>query len=108
MTATPQHPADGGADGLDDLTTDDLRHRAVDVARRRRDVGFFWDLLKHLPASVDTAHTGDMSAGGTFETVQEAVELVREWRSSDYGDREPLLRARFLQYLRAHPEAAPR
>lgn len=100
MSPTPQHPADGRFAELEALPTEELRQRAVELAKRRHDIGFFWDLVKHFPAATDQANTADASAGGTFETLQEAVELVREWRTGDYGDREPLLRARFLDYLR--------
>ena len=104
MTSAPQQPAAGDAplDDLDALPTDVLRARAVELGKRRRDVGFFWDLVKHLPAASDSRNTADASSGGAFETVQEALELLREWREGDYGDREPLLRARFLDYLRTH------
>lgn len=102
MSTTPQPPADSRVAELEALPTDELRQRAVDLAKRRHDLGFFWDLVKHLPAATDQTNTADASAGGTFETVQEAVELVREWRTGDYGDREPLLRARFIDYLRSH------
>jgi hypothetical protein len=101
MSTTPQ-PPDGRVAELEALPTEELRQRAVDLAKRRHDVGFFWDLVKHLPAATDQANTADASAGGTFETLQEAVELVREWRTGDYGDREPLLRARFVDYLRSN------
>jgi len=85
---------------LDALSTDELRHRAVDLARHRRDVGFFWDLVKHLPAASDTADA-DASAGGTFETIQDTIELVREMSTGDYGSHEPMIRARFIDYLRS-------
>jgi alkylhydroperoxidase family enzyme len=100
MSTAPQPPV--SADDLDALPTGELRARAVDLAKRRHDLGFFWDLLKHMPAATDQTNTADASAGGTFETLQEAVELVREWRTGDYGDREPLLRARFIDYLSSH------
>lgn len=85
---------------LDALSTDELRHRAFEVAEQRRDVGFFWDLVRHLPASADVA-TEDGSAGNITGSIAETVGAVRElFRGhSDYGDAEPLLRARFIEYL---------
>ena len=87
------------ADGLDDLSTEDLRQRAFDKARAAHDAGFFWDLVKHLRASHAIA-AEDGSAGGLTGSIAELVELGRELTGKDLGDDEPLVRARFLDYLR--------
>jgi hypothetical protein len=87
-------------DTLESLSTDELRHRAFAVAERRLDVGFFWDLLKHLPASMRVA--GDDAFSGAPAAVSDAVELFREFRGDHLGESEPLIRAKFLDYLRAH------
>ncbi len=84
---------------LDSLSTDDLRHRAFDKAQGAHDVGFFWDLAKHLRASRALAGE-DGSGGGLTGSITEAVELVRELLGKDLGADEPLVRARFLDYLR--------
>jgi len=84
---------------LDSLSTDDLRHRAFDKAQVAHDVGFFWDLAKHLRASRALAGE-DGSGGGLTGSITEAVELVRELLGKDLGADEPLVRARFLDYLR--------
>ena len=84
---------------LDDLTTEELRVRAFDKARDAHDLGFFWDLVKHLRASASLS-AEDGSAGGLTGSISEAVELVRELMGKDLGDDEPLLRARFLDYLK--------
>jgi hypothetical protein len=84
---------------LDALTTDELRHQAFDKARDAHDVGFFWDVVKHLRASQSLA-TEDGSGGGLTGTISEAVEIVRELMGKDLGDDEPLLRAKFMDYLR--------
>ena len=84
---------------LDALTTDELRQQAFDKARTAHDVGFFWDVVKHLRASQSFA-TEDGSGGGLTGTISEAVEIVRELMGKDLGDDEPLLRAKFLDYLR--------
>ena len=83
---------------LDALTTDDLRHQAFEKARDAHDVGFFWDLVKHLRAS---RTSGDGSSGSLTGSLAEAVDAVRELMGKDLGDDEPLLRARFLDYLRS-------
>jgi hypothetical protein len=84
---------------LDGLSTEELRRRAFDRAEQRHDVGFFWDLIRHLPPSEDVA-TEDASSGAITGSVAELVELVRELMGRDLGDTEPLIRARFIDYLR--------
>ncbi len=83
---------------FDALTTEDLRQRAFDKARDAHDVGFFWDLVKHLRATASFA-AEDGSGGGLTGSITDAVEIVRELMGKDLGDDEPLLRARFVQYL---------
>jgi hypothetical protein len=83
---------------LESLSTDDLRHRAFEKARAAHDVGFFWDLVKHLRASQSLAQE-DGSGGGLTGSISDAIELVRELMGKDLGDDEPLLRARFTSYL---------
>jgi len=83
---------------LDALSTDELRHRAFEKARAAHDVGFFWDLVKHLRASQSLAQE-DGSSGGLTGSIADAVEVVRELMGKDLGDDEPLLRARFTDYL---------
>lgn len=85
---------------LDALTTDELRRQAFDKAREAHDVGFFWDLVKHLRASHALA-AEDGSAGGLTGSITELYELSRELMGKDLGDAEPLIRARFEQYLTA-------
>lgn len=85
---------------LQALSTDELRQQAFAKAERAHDVGFFWDLVKHLRASRSIA-SEDGSGGGLTGTLSELVHLVRELGGHDLGDDEPLLRARFLDYLKA-------
>lgn len=85
---------------LDDLSTDELRKRAFEKAEHAHDVGFFWEVVKHLRASSAIAGE-DGSAGGITGTIAEGVAVVRELLGQrPLGDDEPLLRARFLDYLR--------
>jgi hypothetical protein len=85
---------------LDALTTDELRRQAFDKAREAHDVGFFWDLVKHLRATSAFA-AEDGSGGGITGSISDAVEIVRELMGKDLGADEPLLRARFVEYLTA-------
>jgi hypothetical protein len=86
---------------LDSLSTDELRARAIKLAERRRDVGFFWDLAKHLPASQDASTDDGFSGPST--TLSDFLELWRELRAEHVtNENEPLLRASFIDYLATH------
>jgi hypothetical protein len=83
---------------LDALPTEELRERAFALAVRQRDLGFFWDVFRHLPHADDTEGL-DASLGAVGASVSDAVSLWREMTGHGYGDREPLLRAAFMDYL---------
>jgi len=100
MISLPRYPA-AMADDLDELSTEELRKRAFAHAEHHADVGFFWDLIRHLPSAADL-EGDDGSLGGVSGGIAEVVELVRELLGKDLGHHEPLLRARYLDYLRAH------
>lgn len=87
---------------LEALSTEELRQQAFHVAERRMDVGFFWDLLKHLPASMELA--GDDSFTAAPAAVSDLIELFREFRGEHLAEAEPMLRAKFLDYLSEHAE----
>lgn len=85
---------------LDALSTDELRSRALEKAEKGKDIGFVWDLIKHMRGSQAIAGE-DGSSGGITGSISELVTMVRELRGKEpLGDDEPLLRARFLDYLR--------
>jgi hypothetical protein len=84
---------------LDQLSTEELRQRAFDRAEHHHDIGFFWDLIKHLPSADDIA-TEDASSGHITGGITEAVDVVRELMGRGLGETEPLVRARFIDYLR--------
>jgi hypothetical protein len=83
---------------LDGLPTEELQERAFDLARRRRDVSFFWSLFEHLPAG----ETGDDGALGVQGTVDDAVAVWKDTTQHEYGDQEPVIRAAFIDYLLNH------
>jgi hypothetical protein len=83
---------------LDALSTEELQERAFDRARERADVGFFWRLAEHLPAPDD----GSDGSLGIQSTVDDAVAVWKESTGHEYGDREPLIRAAFIDYLLKH------
>lgn len=87
------------ASDLEHLSTDELRSRAFDKAEQAKDLGFFWDVIKHMRSSQAIAGE-DGSSGAITGTITEAVHLVRELTGrAPLGDDEPLLRAKFLDYL---------
>lgn len=85
---------------LDALPTEELRQRAFDRAEERHDAGFFWDLLRHLPGTEAVA-AEDGSPGNISGGIAEGLAAVRELVTGDLGDLEPLVRARFIDYLRS-------
>jgi hypothetical protein len=94
MSETPS------VDELDALTTEELRHRAFELAEHKHDVRFFWDLVKHLRASRDLA-AEDGSAGHITGSITDAVDAVRELTTGGFdASEEPLVRARFIDYIR--------
>ncbi len=89
------------SDELLDLSTDELRKRAFEKAEKAHDVRFFWDLVAHMRAGSAIAGE-DGSSGSITGTLTEAVHAVRELTGkAPMGQDEPLLRARFVDYLRS-------
>ena len=85
---------------LDALSTEELRSRAFDKAEREHDLRFVWDVATHLRGARAIAGE-DGSSGAITGTIAEAVAVVRELMGkAPLGEDEPLLRARFLDYLR--------
>lgn len=83
---------------LDALSTSELRERAFSKAERSRDIGFFWDLVKHMGAS-EAIGSDDGSAGGLGEGIGGAIDLVRELLGHHEESMAPMLRARYIDYL---------
>lgn len=89
-------------DGLDDLSYSELHDRAFELAQRRRDLRFFADLYSHTKAAHAVATEGG-SLGDLSGSLLELIEATREAFSREPDpELEPLLRARFLAYLREH------
>ena len=92
MSETPS------VDELETLSTEELRQRAYELAEHKHDVRFFWDVIKHMKASHDIA-SEDASSGNLTGSIAESVRVVRELTSGELGEDEPLLRAKFIDYL---------
>ena len=86
---------------LEALSTDELRAKAFRTAERRLDVAFFWGLVKHLPAAGEVVRDDSFSSAAAG--VSDLIELFREFGGHNLGDAEPMIRAKFVEYLLAHP-----
>ncbi len=86
---------------LDALSTEELRRKAFAKAEHDHDARFFWDVATHLRSARAIAGE-DGSSGAITGSIAEGVTLLREMLGkAPLGEDEPLLRARFLDYLRA-------
>ena len=87
---------------LEDLPYVELRDRAFTIAEEHHDFGFFVDLFNHTPAMHNAADEGG-SLGDIGGSFVESVRAARQVFSGEsVGDLEPLFRARFATYIRAH------
>jgi hypothetical protein len=80
-----------------------LRDWALEVAKERRDVGFYWDLAKHLPSTEDANR--DWAAYDPIDAIRELGHLVTHFRE-EAADPEvaDLLRIRYVDYLVEHAD----
>ncbi|MEH0982743.1 hypothetical protein [Micromonospora sp. CPCC 205556] len=101
MNGTPSAGTGRSFDELDALSTEELREQAFSLARERRDVGFFWSVLRHLP-NADEAEVLDGAPNSVGPLIDEASALWRELTGHGYEESEPLLRAAFIDYLSKH------
>lgn len=83
---------------LDELSTEELRGRAFRLAKERRDLRFFWDVIARLPHAPE-AEDVDGSLGSIGPAMDSVIGLWHELAGHGYGDNEPLLRAGFIDYL---------
>ncbi|MFI0433336.1 MAG: hypothetical protein ACH36H_09355 [Candidatus Nanopelagicales bacterium] len=89
----------------EDLPYDELRDKAFDLAEKRHDIGFFYDLYSHTPAMNAMSGEGG-SLGETSGSLIEVVKAAREaFGSESVGEYEPLFVARFATYLREHEQS---
>jgi hypothetical protein len=80
-----------------------LRDWALEVAREHRDVGFYWDLAKHLPSTEDANR--DWAAYDPIDAIREIGHLFTHFRE-EAADPEvaDLLRVRYVDYLLEHAD----
>jgi hypothetical protein len=83
---------------LEALSSKDLHDKATSIARHRVDVGFFWRLLKAIPAaeaSVGDVEDADMNIASSEHALSEYLE-------ADEGDLADALRPMYLDYILEH------
>ena len=80
-----------------------LRDWALEVAKDNRDVGFYWDVAKHLPSTEDANR--DWAAYDPIDAIREIGHLVTHFRE-EAADPEvaDLLRVRYVDYLVEHAD----
>ena len=80
-----------------------LRDWALELARDNRDVGFYWDVAKHLPSTEEANR--DWAAYDPIDAIRELAQLVTRFRE-EAADPEvaDLLRVRYVDYLVAHAD----
>ena len=87
---------------LESLSPRELHDRAVHRALHHADVGFFWDLLRAIPAA--EALEGDVREAG--EDLTKVSALLSDALTLHEGNLEEELRPFYLDYLRKHPPKA--
>jgi hypothetical protein len=84
---------------LDSLSSVELHDLAVRRALHRADVGFFWELLRAIPAA--EALEGDVREAG--EDLTKVSALLSDALTLRAGNLADELRPLYLDYLRKHP-----
>jgi hypothetical protein len=87
---------------LESLSSRELHDLAVRRALHHADVGFFWELLRAIPAA-ETLE-GDMHEAG--EDLTKVAPLLSDAITSGDGDLADALRPLYLDYLEKHPPKA--
>lgn len=86
---------------LNALSSKELHDRATERAKKHVDLGFYWDLLKVLPAAEAAVGNEDQSTADIFKIGS----LLRDFFEAEEGsDHLEALRPFFLEYLGKHPE----
>jgi hypothetical protein len=85
---------------LESLSSRQLHDLAVRRALHRADIGFFWELLRTIPAA-ETLEGDPREAGADLTQVH---ALVADAFGSGEGEMAEALRPFYLDYLRKHPE----
>ncbi|KOX10483.1 hypothetical protein [Nocardiopsis sp. NRRL B-16309] len=84
---------------FDQTSTEELRERAIDLARKRWDVRFFWQLLRMIPAAEAAAGNEE----GSRASIAQASGFLYEALSAESDPKvHEALRPVYIEYLREH------
>ena len=86
-------------DDLEALSTKELYDRAIGVAKRRLDVGFFWELLKALPVAEEVIGDDERSKTDIRRPLALLNDLLYDADSGPLGE---ALRPMYIDYLLEH------
>lgn len=89
---------------LEGLSSEELHDLAVRVARHKSDVGFFWRLVKAIPAAEAASGHLDRTEADLVSAAQVITDTLR---GGEPGLAEAL-RPFYLDYLEAHPKDVAR
>jgi len=87
---------------LESLSSRELHDRAMHRALHHADVGFFWDLLRAIPA----AEALEQNVREAGEDLTKVSALLSDALTLHEGEVGELLRPFYLDYLRKHPPKA--
>jgi hypothetical protein len=85
---------------LEAMTTKDLHELTLDVAKRRLDVGFVWDLVKALPVAEEIVDDDQRSKIDIMRPTAMLNDLLYDSGEGDLGE---ALRPMYIEYLLKHP-----
>ena len=83
---------------LEQLSDEELHARAFRLARRRLDVGFFWNLLKAVPAAEAAAGHLDEAQNDIMSFAQRVDDMLHP----DSPEEMEALRPLYVHYLLEH------
>ena len=95
-------PSGNTGTDLDALPSRELHDLAVRRALHHADLGFFWELLRAIPAA-ETLE-GDVREAG--EDLTKGSALLSDALTSGEGDLSDALRPFYIDYLTKHPPKA--
>ncbi|MDP9342275.1 MAG: hypothetical protein M3Q23_09320 [Actinomycetota bacterium] len=84
---------------LDKLSSRELHDRAISLARKRLDVGFFWKLVQEIPAA--EAAAGDI-AEAESDVIHTYLGQIHDAMHASEGKLADALRPLYIEYLLEH------
>jgi hypothetical protein len=88
---------------LDRLSTKELHDRAIETARRHKDVAFLWRLVKALPVAEEFAGDDERAKTDILRPLALINDLLYDAGEGALGE---ALRPMYVEYLHAHDRDA--